>query len=626
MFQQCYKLKTIAISSWKTDKVQNTSGLFSNCCLLSDVDLSKWDLRELISADNMFEDCSSLKSVSLPNVQTPKLQSIKYMFMSCHNLTDLSFNGLSTSNVTSMEGLFFHCPSLSSLDLSSFDTSNVSSMHLMFDWCSGLTELDLSSFDTQNVSDMSYMFCNCYSLKYLDVSDFNTAHLESADFMFEGLVNMTKLDLGAFSLSSELSLGAFGLDCPFSKLGERVSQCHIRCLAETKNTIISFNESMGSDTKYIWYSLQESLPEIVNDRDPNLYYSTNYSMDKRVIVKQAATEGNGLDIVIMGDGFSDRLIADGTYDTAMNAVVDAIFSEEPYKSFKHLFNVYVVYAVSENEVIGKNTSFMTYASRDATTGAIGSHDEEKIRGFARLASRKGDAREIVPIVVINSSINDGAVTSEFAYTEDYLQDPEWDDYHGGKHIVYISGPFTPLVAYSSIHEMGHAFGQLADEYVYNGWEDYNDSEYFKSTWPRLCNYGMYKNIDFTGDPNSVKWKHFLNDARYSNEDIGCFEGASFNNGVWRPTENSIMRNDANGHYNAPSREAIYYRIHKLAYGKDWQYNYEDFVQWDIKNIPSAVSPAPKYAPRVARPNQKHIFKMEKSIAPDGRQLITIIQN
>ena len=39
-------------------------------------------------------------------------------------------------------------------------------------------------------------------------------------------------------------------------------------------------------------------------------------------------------------------------------------------------------------------------------------------------------------------------------------------------------------------------------------------------------------------------------------------------------------NDDTGGYNAPSREAIYYTIHKLAYGSNWEYNYEDFVSYD----------------------------------------------
>ena len=41
--------------------------------------------------------------------------------------------------------------------------------------------------------------------------------------------------------------------------------------------------------------------------------------------------------------------------------------------------------------------------------------------------------------------------------------------------------------------------------------------------------------------------------------------------------------DAYG-FNAVSREALYYRIHKLAYGPDWEYDYETFVQQDLKNL------------------------------------------
>ena len=53
-------------------------------------------------------------------------------------------------------------------------------------------------------------------------------------------------------------------------------------------------------------------------------------------------------------------------------------------------------------------------------------------------------------------------------------------------------------------------------------------------------------------------------------------------GLYRPTEESIMFTNK-GQYNAPSREAIYYRIHKLAYGASWKYDYETFVSWDAKN-------------------------------------------
>lgn len=54
-----------------------------------------------------------------------------------------------------------------------------------------------------------------------------------------------------------------------------------------------------------------------------------------------------------------------------------------------------------------------------------------------------------------------------------------------------------------------------------------------------------------------------------NDGLGVYEGGfRFMSGVWRPTETSIM-NDSSKGFNAPSREAIYYRIHKLAYGSEY---------------------------------------------------------
>ena len=38
---------------------------------------------------------------------------------------------------------------------------------------------------------------------------------------------------------------------------------------------------------------------------PTLYESTDYSEDGKVIELQKATEGNGVNIVISGDGFAD---------------------------------------------------------------------------------------------------------------------------------------------------------------------------------------------------------------------------------------------------------------------------------------------------------------------------------
>ena len=96
-------------------------------------------------------------------------------------------------------------------------------------------------------------------------------------------------------------------------------------------------------------------------------------------------------------------------------------------------------------------------------------------------------------------------------------------------------------------------------------------------------YGWWSNVDFTDDPSEVKWAHLLSDPRYEDENLGVFEGArGCSTGIWRASYQSIMK-DNSGEFNAPSREVIWRRIHRLAYGDAWEYSYEAFAEYDRIN-------------------------------------------
>jgi hypothetical protein len=92
-------------------------------------------------------------------------------------------------------------------------------------------------------------------------------------------------------------------------------------------------------------------------------------------------------------------------------------------------------------------------------------------------------------------------------------------------------------------------------------------------------YGWFSNVDFTNDPQKIKWSAFLNDARYADE-IGIYEGGSlYQKGAYRPSESSIMH-DGEEYFNAPSRWAIYQRIMKLS-GEE--YSFGKFLEYDAVN-------------------------------------------
>ena len=323
--------------------------------------------------------------------------------------------------------------------------------------------------------------------------------------------------------------------------------------------------------------------ELLEDVDAGYYTSVDYSADGKVTTLQTATKGNGIDVVLMGDGYSDRLIADGTYVTDMQYMMDAFFSVEPYKSYKDYFNVYSVTLVSENEI------YDTYSSTalDGWFGfetAVGGNDA-RCFNYALNAISAERMNEAMIIVAMNSDAYAGTC---------YMYYPTYQrrDYCSGPAVAYFpKGSDAEMFAQLLHHEAnGHGFAKLADEYAYDYMGEV-PTDYVTEIETQQDSWGWWKNVDFTSDPDQVRWSQFLGDSRYAGESLGCFEGGlTYWTGVWRPTEDSIMRYNE-GEFNAPSREAIYYRIHKLAYGDSWEYNYEDFVAYDAVNRTSASAPA-----------------------------------
>ena len=301
----------------------------------------------------------------------------------------------------------------------------------------------------------------------------------------------------------------------------------------------------------------------------NLYKSKDYSRDGKVVVLQKATIGKGIDLVVMGDAFADKDLADGSYERTMRKVVDHFFAIEPYASFKDYFNVYMV------EVVSENNRYAAGAKRALSTGfGEGTYiygDDAKCFEYAQKAVGEERMDEVLVVVALNRKYYAGTCYM-------YHPDEGQGDYGNGPSIAYFplgtdDDMFRGLVQ----HEAGgHGFTKLDDEYDYGA----TVGESFIKSRTQMFDWGWWANIDFTNDPNAVKWARFLDDSRYANEGLGVFEGGStYGKGVWRPTENSIMRYNT-GTYNAPSREAIYKRINKLAYGADWQYDYEQFVEAD----------------------------------------------
>jgi hypothetical protein len=284
------------------------------------------------------------------------------------------------------------------------------------------------------------------------------------------------------------------------------------------------------------------------------YTSTDNSKDGEVKQLQKATEGKGIDIVFLGECFVDKEMEDGgEYDKQIAAAVEQFFDEEPYKSLRSRFNVYQVRAVAAKNMYGNKA---TYAIKE---------DDSKAFEYAKKAV--GEDAKLMLVNVIYRNGGGASLDVNRSYCSMYADGSYVAyDLQGGRVINHEGG--------------GHGIAQLLDEYVEGSMAGAAPSDEYKNSLDeQYAATGSGANIDWRSDPTQVRWNHFINDTRYANEHIGVYEGAVYGLGMYRPTENSMMRYNDCG-FNAPSREAIYKRVMKLSEGDDWEYDYETFVAFD----------------------------------------------
>jgi surface protein len=103
----------------------------------------------------MFKNCYALKNVDLSKFKTNKVNNMLAMFENCQSLTSIDVSSFDTSKVTNFENMFFSCKSLTSLDLSNFNFEKWVSNNLLYigynyigfmiSYCESLTYLDISS-------------------------------------------------------------------------------------------------------------------------------------------------------------------------------------------------------------------------------------------------------------------------------------------------------------------------------------------------------------------------------------------------------------------------------------------------------------------------------------------------
>lgn len=327
-------------------------------------------------------------------------------------------------------------------------------------------------------------------------------------------------------------------------------------------TVSANTTSSSRSGEIIFKNVNNSFLTVTVKQGIQTYTSSDYSQDGQVTKIHSATVGKGIDVVFVGDAFADK--DQDLFNKYVKLGKEAFFTEEPFRSTKDRFNIYRIGSVSKNGIIaqeGGDTKF----SAQFGQGTNISGDDKAVFSFVQEKIPSVDLTKTIIFVIINKAKYAGTC---WMYTNNMA-------------ICYV-----PLCrdetdyAQTLRHEgCGHGFGKLADEYFYDSMGRIPDDEVSElKKWKGFA-YGFYENVDLTSDPNTILWSKFISDSRYSGK-VGVYEGGyTYPYGVYRPTDNSIMRYNTGG-FNAPSREAIYKKIMKFSEGNAWTYDYETFVAFD----------------------------------------------
>ena len=327
-------------------------------------------------------------------------------------------------------------------------------------------------------------------------------------------------------------------------------------------TVSANTTSSSRSGEIIFKNVNNSFLTVTVKQGIQTYTSSDYSQDGQVTKIHSATVGKGIDVVFVGDAFADK--DQELFNKYVELGKEAFFTEEPFKSTKDRFNIYRIGSVSKNGIItqeGGDTKF----SAQFGDGTYISGDHDAVFRFVQDKMPSVNLKKTIVFVIVNKA--------KYAGTCWMFSD--------NKAVCYV-----PLCrdetdyAQTLRHEgCGHGFGKLADEYFYDSMGRIPDDKVTELKQWKVLSYGFYENVDLTSDPNTIAWARFISDSRYSGK-VDVYEGGyTYPYGVYRPTDNSIMRYNTGG-FNAPSREAIYKKIMKFSEGNAWTYDYETFVAFD----------------------------------------------
>ena len=216
--------------------------------------------------------------------------------------------------------------------------------------------------------------------------------------------------------------------------------------------------------------------------DPSSISIIKENLDKKVKILKVLKNGDPhekIDIAFIAEGYTSE--ERGKLESDLERFTDVFFNHEPYKTYRDRFNIYGVFKPSEESGcdeprhgIFKNTAL------NATFNSLGSERyllTEDNRSLHNIAAHV--PYDVLFIMVNQKRYGGGGIYNLFCT---FTVDNQWYEY-------------------LFLHEFGHSFAGLADEY-------YTSSVAYNEFYPRGIE-PVEPNITALLDPENPKWKDLV---------------------------------------------------------------------------------------------------------------------
>lgn len=244
---------------------------------------------------------------------------------------------------------------------------------------------------------------------------------------------------------------------------------------------------------------------------------------------------NRVDLVFFGDGYTQSDLDAGQYATHIDSYLQYLFSDnlltDPFHRYRNYFNVHAINVVS-NQSGADDPSNGVYVDTALDASYAWNGGAERIL-YTDTTKANAIRDEVLADTDITADIRMVTVNSA--------------KYGGGGGAMAVFAGGNPSANDLALHEMGHAFARLADEYDVGGPTVYASHEPFEP--------------NVTTDPTGAKWSQWIGYDQPGIGTIDVYEGGRYSEqGIYRPSLDSKMRT-LDQPFNAVSREEIILRIY-----------------------------------------------------------------